>query len=155
MKYEITIANSDTKDCTVILCQKPKSGFHQSQMKEDLKEHIGYGACIIYGQMDDSIKCSGVAEFLKYIALNPSSLWDFSGQSDSAEQVQTVMTLARVGKEEGVKDVQYFPFGEFVHNSHPKEFYVREMWLKLDCQSLMAIKMKAGCSLSLTFVFPD
>lgn len=148
MKQEITIKNLGNKDQNVILYPGELSEILKVLSAEYDEENF-----IFYERGNNNIEVIGAESFLEHFATNPT-IKDLIIRSDSCQQLKTTMSLYKVnyGGRMPFWGWQYLPFTEFV-NGDSNEAIVDGFGVKLNINTVMAFEMKAGCSLSLTFIY--
>ena len=156
----ISIKNLGTKDRTAV--------FYNGDIplaKEVLEGKYVDSDYIIYGQgrpEHDRIRFRGITQFFESVDLNAFNqiiIGDMIVCACCLEQASIVMGFTQISSITGKSGHwQYLPIGDFSYNHlgvGSIEFKINSLNKIFNKQTLMTVKILAGCSIVLTFVFPD
>lgn len=147
-----TIKNRGDKEKLVILCPE-KDSLLISEFIDKTWEDDDY---IVFGKHKTNIEFIGVQSFIKYIAGNPTVVKNIIVQSDNIRQMNTSMEYIQNPNLAFENfDSLYLPFHNVGEEFPPLGIIFPNLYLPFNAKTLLRIPMKAGCSLSLTFIYED
>lgn len=154
----ISIENREDKDLNVFLCNyKNRSYLEKYAIRNIAKKHSLPVDYIIHGyKQQQNIQYTGVDELLETMGNNPFIVKDMFVRANYPDQLKTTMIFWGLDH----NSVQYLPFNDFFPGSHEQitgstTIGVLSLGCKMTNQVMLAFEMKAGCSLSLTFIYDN
>ena len=151
---KFSITNVADVDLNVVISNyKNRSYLERNGIRNIAKEHLGAVSSVIYGYKNQqNIQYAGVDELIETMGNNPFIVKDMHISSDHTDQLKTTMTLFRLDCN-SVQELSFYDFFDPEYQNPVNTIGIMNLGVEMNNQVMLAFEMKAGCSLSLTFIY--